>query len=92
MSYNKSKVEESSVQQLNTVKKHGGQQNHTLMISLQDGMKLSINFKNLKMKNLSINQLQEINGGCATCRKVGKAAKKAWNHVSDFFEGFFEGI
>ncbi|MGJ1325386.1 hypothetical protein ACR780_22170 [Sphingobacterium faecium] len=44
------------------------------------------------MKVLSLNQLKEINGGCSTCRSVGRAAKKAWNHVSDFFEGVFSEI
>ncbi|GEM53709.1 hypothetical protein [Empedobacter brevis] len=44
------------------------------------------------MKNLTLLELQEVNGGCATCKSAGKAVKKAWNHVKDFAEGLYDGL
>lgn len=51
------------------------------------------------MKQLSLVEMQSINGGCANCKAAGKAAKKAWNdikdaasHAASAVSGFWEGV
>jgi hypothetical protein len=50
-----------------------------------------MNLENLGLVELNAQEVQEVQGG-GIGKAILKAGKAAWGHVSDFFEGVYDGI